>query len=256
MTPHPFDGPKLKVRRAKRHIQDLTELILKFGAEHRPTINTTSADGYPRISLITPEIPLPDEIPLIAGDTIHNLRTSLDLMMCDVLRAQDKSTSNIKFPFAATQDDLEKILNKSNARRAGPEVIELIRSYKPYKGGNIGLRGLHDLDISDKHKLIIPISRKGLYQMTESRIQFNDKAFSILGDGKTTPIAVDPNIPPNTLDCLTILPKDYNRRCVVFAPSMPFAGEAVIETLEKLTDLVTGIIEAFSNLTLGRKNNT
>jgi len=61
-----------------------------------------------------------------------------------------------KFPFYETRSELVGAMN--GKLKAAPEISRLIRDeIKPYKGGNGLLYGLHDLDIVDKHRLLIPI---------------------------------------------------------------------------------------------------
>ena len=66
----------------------------------------------------------------------------------------DRST---KFPFYQTRSELVGAIENGNLK-AAPEISRvIIDDIKPYKGGNDLLYRLHDLDITDKHKLMIPI---------------------------------------------------------------------------------------------------
>ena len=65
-----------------------------------------------------------------------------------------------KFPIdpKGTRDKLESTLTKSAARLESSPVIKLmLDGVKCYKGGDGDILALHDLDIDDKHHLLIPM---------------------------------------------------------------------------------------------------
>jgi hypothetical protein len=101
---------------------------------------------------------VPNEWSPIIGDIIHNLRATLDLMACDLVRLNGKSAKKVYFPFACSSSDLAKQIKEKNIDRAGPQVVKEIEKLKPYKGGNLALRAIHDLDIVDKHQSLIAVA--------------------------------------------------------------------------------------------------
>lgn len=111
----------------------------------------------------------PSALPLIFGDFIHNARSSLDLLVIDVARCREKSIDKLKFPFAEDETKLEILLNK-DFRRLGDDVVSALSSLKPFNGGNRNLRLIHDLDIDDKHKLVLPTYAAAATVMDGSRI--------------------------------------------------------------------------------------
>jgi hypothetical protein len=44
--------------------------------------------------------------------------------------------------------------------KAGAAAVKLMTELQPYRGGNVALRAIHDLNIRDKHKMLIvnPVS--------------------------------------------------------------------------------------------------
>lgn len=151
----PFDGPRLKVRRARKHIHDLSDTVAEYGA--RVKLSAVPFDVQEtHISYVIQfsEAP-PETVPMIIGDAIHNLRSALDIMICDIARLRNKSSDKLKFPFAADEEKLESYLKK-DFPRLGEDVLDAIRALKPYKFGNLALRGLHELDIDDKHEVVLP----------------------------------------------------------------------------------------------------
>ena len=165
-------------------------------------------------------VDFPGEMPLVIGDAIHNLRAALDLTMCDVARAQGKSTAGIKFPFAENAKKLEAIFRDKEIKRLGPDIKKMILDMQPYKFGNISLRALHDLDIDDKHKLILPAG------------------FSLASGGI-------PNLWSHRDDL------QFGIHSTLFAE--PVIGPPVLVTLEGFVELTEGIVEAFATVCgLGR----
>ena len=92
------------------------------------------------------------------GDAVHNLRASLDLIVCNSVRINGKSANKVYFPFCEGQNRLKKtIVEMRLSNRAGADLEASLRSIEPYKAGNILLRAIHDLDIFDKHDALLPV---------------------------------------------------------------------------------------------------
>ena len=101
--------------------------------------------------------PMPIKFSALIGDFVHNLRTALDLLVCDLVTINGKSAKEVYFPFCATAAELPRIIRDRRIYRAGPDVVAYIESLKPYTGGNIALRCIHNLDITDKHHTLLPV---------------------------------------------------------------------------------------------------
>jgi hypothetical protein len=150
----PFYGARLKIERARRHMNDLQHAAQLYGDTH-PHIVTVETDAVTGDNLlrIDPADPLPDELLLILGDAIHNLRSALDHAWCMMVVTQGTWA---KFPFRRTRTEFEAAVNglKDNV---SDEIKQcLLHSVQPYPGGRCELLlHLHDLDIEDKHRLLI-----------------------------------------------------------------------------------------------------
>jgi len=144
------------LNRAARHMGELDRLL--SGYAKRLTIGFEAIPGRPGFArAIFSELP-PEEMPLIVGDIVHNIRSALDLLICDIARFLGSSTEHLSFPFAENAANLEKIIRKDPIKSLGAELQNALRKHKPYRnGGNDLLYGLHMLDISDKHRLIVPV---------------------------------------------------------------------------------------------------
>ena len=142
-TDEPFFGPKLKAERANCHISDLNETLAAFFQGH-PYKLVAKPDAQCISFVIRVKKDIPHDLPTIIGDAVHNLRSALDLLACDLVRLNGGSTNSVYFPFADSGDDLEALIKKRKIDRASAEVVEIIRALKPYKGGNDMLRAIHD----------------------------------------------------------------------------------------------------------------
>jgi hypothetical protein len=185
------------------------------------------------------------------GDCVHNLRASLDLMACDLVRLNGKSDKGVYFPFSEDAADFDDMMKRRNLHRATPDVRDLIRSLEPYKGGNKALRAVHDLDIIDKHQTLIPAMQ---YVSSPPYIAASPEGnvggtvtvkMAVAGDGD--PIANVPAMPGiSPGDLLEI--EDLT---LVFPGEVPFAWTDILPTLHELTELVAGIVETFEAHCIG-----
>jgi hypothetical protein len=232
MSYPPFEAPRAKVGRAERHVDVLGILVRDYAAQKPFGMQQVGSPMLPAYNTVT-SIALPDDIPLTIGDAIHNLRSALDIMACDIVRLSGKSTKGVHFPFAGSKDGLQEMIEKHRFNRAPKEAVDLLKKMAPYKGGHIALRAIHDLDIMDKHEMILPVlnqpehhdirignTRIGRAVMSHTQFEFVGAAPQV---GRTVPL-------------------------LMFAQNLPLAGEQVIPTLKGLCQLVSDTINAFAEL--------
>ncbi len=159
----PFEASKLKLERAAEHLQEFNREAIAYlnskpcaivvepfpGGLHEQ-MGTQSWNARIRKAI-------PTKFSTLIGDAVHNLRSALDLLICDLVRINNKNPDNVYFPFCSSAADLPHAIRKRNVHRAGRDVVQAIESLKPYKGGNVVLRLIHDLDIADKHQALLPV---------------------------------------------------------------------------------------------------
>lgn len=149
----PFEGPLLKIRRAANVLQELKKALTAEQIAVSPTgLGQLELNGA---SLVIGGHQMNDQIPLLIGDVIHNLRTSLDIAVGDFARVKLGLEEQFSFPFRKDEESLKSFLEKGH-RKLGKEICDLFLEYRPFKGGNLLLRSLHDLDVMDKHKIVLP----------------------------------------------------------------------------------------------------
>lgn len=245
MTIQIFAASKLKIERANRHISDLDQTLNAF-RESKPYRIVIEKDSDPEMCrlVVRTGIELPSEFSAIIGDAVHNLRAALDLLACDLVRQNGGDVEEVYFPFCANGNDLELMIKKRHIDRAAPQVVDIIRSLKPYTGGNVALRGIHDLDITDKHKLLIPIIAINRIQNFAPTMG-GFPMFTLQNVGLLN--AVDGRV-------VAVLPIPENYKIgqnfdpiidIAFGEGQPFIYEALIPTLHQVSQLVDGIVNIF-----------
>lgn len=158
---HPLYGPRLKLRRAEKHLNAIKAAIDDFIAK-KPYTFVFEANPTPpnyiivaRVKQIAPD----DELSVIIGDLAHNARSTLDLLVYQLstLPPDDGRRGRLQFPIF---DAPEKYRGKINSYLAmvAPEHAAIIEGFQPYKGlngpDNDALGILAAINDADKHRII------------------------------------------------------------------------------------------------------
>lgn len=156
----PFEAPRLKVKRANALIFELESTFNDYAAS-RPCHIILEDDEVEagrqnwRLRLLKPR---PKLMATILGDVFHNLRSALDHMANDVVaESTGEPSGSAKFPTASSLSQLPGQIKEKKFHKASPEAIALLTSVAPYQSGNVALRALHDLNIDDKHRALVPV---------------------------------------------------------------------------------------------------
>ena len=154
-------APRLKIENAEKHFSTLTKEVENFLRDTSICLRVKPSD---RRSEDTKEMyewvlekneEAPDSLSVILGDCLHNLRTSLDIITCNLARLNGKNPEKVHFPFGKDQANFKKN-SKDKLRFLCTKHASYIESLKPYPGGNDILVELHTLDIQDKHDSLLP----------------------------------------------------------------------------------------------------
>lgn len=152
-----FTGPTLKIRRAEQHFNE----IVKAWDTYFPAIQIyIDAQSDPDNIIYRAKVatPIPSELSTIIGDVVHNLRSSLDQLICDLVRRNNGVvTRDHAFPIQQSQPSFES-RSRTALRGLTPRAEAFIRRLKPYQGGNDLLWMLSCLDNMDKHNTIVPVA--------------------------------------------------------------------------------------------------
>lgn len=245
-----FQGPKLKVERAYKHISDLQSVLIEFLKTDFYRLHVEKNVDGSNVLKFEMTGSIPQKMPLIIGDAIHNLRSALDLMTCEIIMECGGTPSrDTNFYIREKRSELVGLVENGEIKIAGCDIVTLITDYiAPYKGGNDALFGLHTLDIQDKHQLLIPLIKvaslhgvsaedangNGVYGMT----------LSVGEGGKIQPI--------QTASELHIT--DYGKPAfnIFFDKGHSLEGKSVLPTLLYLAQVVLDVIQALEKAFLAR----
>jgi hypothetical protein len=154
-----FNGARLKIERANKHIADLQDTFEAFVKQHPHTlhIDNNASNGLIAVEVRFRES-LPVSLALIIGDAVHNLRTALDHANWE-LRGLDGGTQgrSTKLPTGDNQASYEASCKGIQTPRS--DTKDFFISLAVYKGGaGDALYALHLLDNADKHTVLVPVA--------------------------------------------------------------------------------------------------
>jgi hypothetical protein len=241
---------RTKVERAKKHLTDLKLARDRF-VDSKPYRITREYDPQTRYNTYRVfDVQIPDvEIALIAGDVIHNLRSALDHLAYQLVLVNGAvPTKQTAFPVF---DDAAKHKAGLAGKVKGmaQSAIDAINATESYQGGKgAGLWVIHYLDIADKHHALLT-----------TLINVTGSSFTIPGYWERGYRGVGgvsfPNFGTRLKDGDVIatreaeMDKDLNLTLdIAFTEPEVIEGRAVIETLQRLTDLVANLITDFKPL--------
>jgi hypothetical protein len=243
MASNRTNGIQIKIERANKHIGDLDAAISDFlgtdfyalGTKHKPEIGQVAY-------YVTRADPLPDDIPAILGDAIHNLRSALDHLawqLVEVCGGQPGSAT--KFPITKTRQQYDSAFGEREITQLRPTMVELLRSVQPYRTTDDTLWHLHRLDIHDKHRLIIPVAcALDSWGLKEPSIWLGDLSHSFrieLGEELL-------NIPASTY---VQHHENINFKTDIAFEDLEIAcGNSVLEALNQMKESVNSIVVNFS----------
>lgn len=165
----PLYGAKLKMDRAETHLKEAERIITDFMAADPYSFEHSFDANQHCHTFRVRGAAIPDSLCAVIGDCIHNLRSALDLMAIELtevgLRQKSKKMSRAimdeaGFPICASKSVFEE---RGRAKvKHWPSVAQtLLEELEPWKDGShpwsLTVWQIHQLDILDKHKLLIPV---------------------------------------------------------------------------------------------------
>jgi len=159
LDPSRLSGPKLKVKRAKKHIAELEALIHAFYKTNPYELyREQDAKTGEYVHRMRVHSTIPAELSAVTGDAVHNLRAALDQLVCQLVLANRRQIQRgTGFPISQSAKHFASN-SVGKIKGVSARADRLIRRLKPYKSGNTPLWILHELDVLDKHQGIIPVA--------------------------------------------------------------------------------------------------
>lgn len=241
----PFASARRKIDRADKHIADIDTLVADFQSPEfqsvREDVDTNTGNKILHYRLTEPLVL--EDLSMIVGDAIHNLRTALDyawfvLVKTFVPLAADEYT---KFPVYETRESMDARIKGRHIDTVCKDLYDFIHRIKPYRiGGCDSLWILHRLDIADKH--ILPLSMSRVSAVVDMVLQ-NEKGTIIAGLTLSTILESSEYAIPVTANFQI---KNYGRVAfeVVFGQGLPTENAEVSRTLHKLREITLGVVES------------
>ena len=180
---------ELKFARVGEHMTALDEAVKAFlGTKPYGARQEVERDGHEHVFYWTSYERCPDSFGLIAGDAIHNLRSSLDHMVVALAIEGAKSSGKrlswndlkkLQFPIVTKKPGFIKQVRGGRLRdvdSGAADVIESVQPYNTYPNGpdRSPLAMLSVLDNSDKHSVLTtsamgPVAEKILWDPDASK---------------------------------------------------------------------------------------
>jgi hypothetical protein len=245
-----INGIRLKIERAKEHILELYKRIALFANDEPYEIGAkphSVAQIHHTTLYIKSVKPVPDEFSIIIGDVVHNLRSSLDHLIWQLVEAGGGTPNDrTYFPVCYGSKGAQQYSSAVGAgeiqkMRIGAEKVLL--SVQPYVSGNDTLWNVHELDRIDKHRVLITTGTS-----------FGDWSVDA-GGGAIIPFQQWTNIPLVVGYEIVNLPTEtYNRQPhknfklgieVTFGESEVVESEAVLPALKEMAEFVDRLVSQF-----------
>jgi hypothetical protein len=160
---HPLDGARLKIVRAKQHLESFNEEAGRYIDANPPKVVTkVEGDCISVEGVITSEPPPP--FACIVGDFVTNLRASLDYIVWELTVLAGRSLSvgqmrKVTFPIATDQASFTKANGTADhlSRICGipAAAMSVIESVQPYHAGYEAMGALDSLVRTDKHRTLL-----------------------------------------------------------------------------------------------------
>ncbi|HSY93511.1 MAG TPA: hypothetical protein VK812_19270 [Candidatus Binatus sp.] len=240
-----FTDARWKIRWASRHIAKINAFLHALNA---PDGYTVREDFDAQTGQQFIEYGFKRKFPgkvlaLHIGDAVHSLNCALDYSWMKTLKKISPASVSAysKFPIYSESSGVENAL-RSNKIKEDSALHKIFTSeIKPYAGGNDALWTIHEIDIADKHHLLIPSLEVGVTSLSLK----NDK------QGTRNVLCVFTlenlyryNIPENE----TFQGNDAVNVKVVFGEEIPPKGQEIIPILRKLPREVLNIVERLERL--------
>jgi hypothetical protein len=154
---HPLDGAYVRLDRAQEHLAELKGIVDKFiGDEYMLAHAMAQLNPEPGVPFlfIRPESPIPHRIPLLVGETVHNLRASLDYLIYELALFDSGATQNgTQFLIEDSPENFQRRC-KSHLKGVNATHAAAIEALQPYNGVN-WTKLLRTISNPDKHRHLV-----------------------------------------------------------------------------------------------------
>lgn len=180
------DSALLKIDRANEHIGEVSRAL-----KERPPFSyvlETDTNLNERSLFVKRDEAAVERISLICADAIHNIRAALDHAYWEIVSpcvADEREQRAIQFPFNDRAENLLGTVKQRHAFRVSQAFGEFIVSLgaHPEAGGDSLLYMINELNVIDKHRLLVPTKDHKRFSMALIRRQVPDFPTNISLEG-------------------------------------------------------------------------
>lgn len=183
---HPLDGIWAKIQRADEHIRSLDSEITSFlKSDVYKIIGHTQEETKEHVlHVIGPPPPL--RFSVIAGEVIHQCRSALDHLIWQLVLANHGTPDRRhEFPICDTPGKFKEACDRRKIKGISDTATDIIKSIQPYNNPKgfqwHPLWVLHDMDVTDKHKLLMVVIATASIDGSTLAINPGQPSVSILG---------------------------------------------------------------------------
>lgn len=168
-----LDSVRQKIIRAAEHCKSLeAEATRYFSANPGEVVTEEEPHSHRIVLKFSERIPVPVAVPLIIGDVLQNLRSSLDYLVWElVLAAKNNPGDKHMFPICNSIEAFEGQLKRGRLDGVAPEAIAEIKGLQPYHHGQdkekAPIRVLETFTNINKHRRILVTVLAAHYARTE-----------------------------------------------------------------------------------------
>ncbi|MCC6717799.1 MAG: hypothetical protein IT555_07945, partial [Acetobacteraceae bacterium] len=154
-------GAWAKIVRAKQQLHHVAQEVSSLvEAGHYKIIgeNQSERQRY-AFKLVGP--PVPDRIAVLAGEIIHHLRCCFDHVIWALAQENGIPNKRITFPVCDTAEKFKTAIKNGAMNGVSNSKMLLIETIQPYRTTNPEnsiIQAIHDLDIVDKHRILVIVS--------------------------------------------------------------------------------------------------
>ena len=169
----PLDSVRQKIARSAEHLKTVeTEVQRYFHKKPCNVVAEFDTKSNRVIGKFVVTSPVPDSIPIILGDALQNLRSSLDYLIWElVLAANGSPSEKHMFPICTTLDAFNNQINRGRLDGVTPDALAVIQAMQPYHMGQDAIS--HVLAVLDsfcninKHRRILLTALATHFSRTE-----------------------------------------------------------------------------------------
>jgi hypothetical protein len=154
-----FEDARRKVERAEAHIREIKTRINSLHESNTARVDINTETGGEILVHDFADTAAFDTLALPLGDAVHNLNCALDYLWLQTIKSLAPALVNdrAKMPVRKSAEEIKGWLTHAGIDSASNFFRFIVDTIQPYGGGNEAIWAVHNFDIRDKHRLLIPI---------------------------------------------------------------------------------------------------